>query len=503
MPAPLIGVIIGTRSDFTLIRKGLEAMRVMGVPYEFEVVSAQHQPERVAQWAREAADRGIEVIIAAAGWGASLASLVAANTLLPVIGIPLDGSPLRGQDALFAMAQSSPGVPLACVGINAAENAAVLATQILALKHSRFQKTLLHQQRLARTRLDASLKELQNEFPDLTVIEATAADDHRIGLTEMETDPGPMEDIEIIEANRRGEGERSPGAMRPIPAVNGSSAVRVEVDTPEPQEPSPPGAVVSEKITLAPEKRPGREKITAPKSDVVPPAPSPPPAKKKLERKAPPLADRLFRVNPENPDVDVIEHAMLTLLDGGIVAIPTDTVYGIAADATNPKAVERLYELKGRTRQKAIAILIHNVQMLSGLVMKFPERVQELSDEFWPGSLTLVLPKPIGALSTVSPAPTIGVRIPDHNTALALISLVARPLATTSANLADQPPATTAEEVIQFFGDKLDCILDAGPTPGQVASTVLSVVQSPYEILRQGAVSREELKRVLGDLLRD
>lgn len=502
MPAPLVGVIIGTRSDFILIRKGLEAMRVMGVPYEFELASAQRQPERVAQWAREAAGRGIEVILAAAGWGASLASVVASNTLLPVIGIPLDSSSLRGQDALFSMGQSAPGVPVACVGINGAENAAVLATQILALKHPHFHKVLLHQQHLARMRLDTSFKELQNEFPDLTVIQATAADDRRIGLTEMETDPGPMDDMEILEVNRRGEGERPPVAFRSGQAANESPCIRVEVDTPEPQEPLPPGAVISEKVPLGVEKRGAPEKSPGVKSDAARVA-SPSAGVKKSAKRKTPLADRLFRIHPENPDVDVIEHAMLTLLDGGIVAIPTDTVYGIAADATNPKAVERLYELKGRTRQKAIAILIHNVQMLSGLVMKFPERVQELSDEFWPGSLTLVLPKPAGALSTVSPSPTLGVRIPDHNTALALISMVARPLATTSANVADQPPATTAEEVIQFFGDKIDCILDAGPTPGQVASTVLSVVQTPYEILRQGAVSREELKRVLGDLLRD
>ena len=103
----------------------------------------------------------------------------------------------------------------------------------------------------------------------------------------------------------------------------------------------------------------------------------------------------------------------------------------------------------------------------------------------------------------MSSTATLGVRIPDHNTTLALISMLERPLATTSANLSGQPPATTAEEVVSVFGDELDCILDAGPTMGNIASTVLSVVDTPYRIIREGGVTREQIREILGDLLGD
>ncbi len=528
MSSPMVGVVIGSRAEFTAIRRGLEQLRVMGVPYEFDIVSPERNPERVITWSRDAATRGIEVIIAAAGGSSPLPGLIAAHTYLPVIGVPVDSTPLRGQDALFSMVQMPLGSPVACVGINSAENAAILATRILALRHPHYAKVLQHQNQNASVRLDTALLEIRNQYPDLTDPTITAPDDHRLFITELETEPGIAFRDESVPKLAAADVPTAPikNAQPPAPAqTRKASPMRVEIATPVPQEPQPAQAITPE---AEPEAAKGAATQAAAESPTPPeqapekaePKAEPPPEKPEAKEKeiAPrgkagrqarrrsqkrPLTDRLFKIDPAKPDVDVIEHAMFTLLEGGIIAVPTDTVYGIAADATNAEAVERLYRIKGRDRQKALAILVHSTEMLSRLVTRFPEKVEELMDRFWPGSLTMIFPKPLGALAGVSATKSIGVRIPDHNTTLALISMVARPLATTSANLAGQNPATTAEEVVSIFADELDCILDAGPAPGNIASTVLSVVQKPYKILREGAIPRDKLREVLGDLLEE
>lgn len=530
----------------------------MGVPYLFELVSPERTPDKVVHWAHEAASRGLEVLIVASSGSAPLAGMVAANTPLPVIGLPLDGTPLRGADSLYSMVQMPVGAPVACVGINASENAAILAARMLTVKHPHFNRVLQHQAQNANVRQDTALQEIRGQFPDLTDPRVTAPEDNRLFLTEQETDPNFLFREEEEEAD-----EKMPGEAEVVSdsSPRKSVAGKPDAEAAQPHEPSPPtsrgGRAGRDRSEITTESdveeelkaaKGGGKKKKGTSADAAPPAPPAPvsappdPVKtaghsnglgtappstqspaatskpatedKSEEQKGElggmlfarrtnkrPLADRLFRIAPDRPDVDVIEHAMFTLLEGGIVAVPTDTVYGIAVDATNAEAVERLYRLKGRSRQKALAILVHNTDMLSRLVTRFPERVEELIEEFWPGSLTVIFPKPLGALAGVSATRSIGVRIPDHNTTLALISMIARPLATTSANLSGEPAATTAEEVISVFGDSLDCILDAGPAPGTVASTVLSVVEEPYQILREGAVSRSELEKVLGDLL--
>lgn len=506
MASPLVGIVVGSRAEFTAIRKGLETLRVMGISYELAVLSAQQTPERVAVWAQEAQMKGMELIIAAGGGGTALPAIVAAHTPLPVIGVPVDSTPLRGQDALFAIVQAPAGAPVACVGVNAAENAALLAARILAIKYPRFSAVLLHRHQSALLRHEALIQELQAEFPDLTNPELTAPDDYRSGLAEQETDPGPAERKALqLEKSAR----------------TGAAAPHVEIETPEPHEPSPtrgapPRRLRIDEVPTPPDEPPpapppaaasepaGNQSISPlplpPARAAAAPPPAPPRASAAPARKA--LDDRLFRVDAGNPDVDVIEHAMLTMLEGGLVAAPTDTVYCLAADATNGAAVERLHRLRGGAA-RALAVFVDNQKMLSRLVSRIPPKIEEVMEEFWPGPLTIIFSKPAGALAGVSAAPTIGVRIPDHNTILALISMIARPLATVSAKTEEGQPITEMDAMIQRFGESLDCLLDAGPTAGPVVSTVLSVVQEPYEIVREGAVSRERLKTVLGDLLTD
>jgi 5-(carboxyamino)imidazole ribonucleotide mutase len=136
--SPLVGVVMGSTSDGQVMEGCIEVLKKLTVPHEVRVISAHRTPERTRQYAESAAERGLEVIIAGAGWAAHLAGFMAAHTTLPVIGIPIDSSPLQGMDALLSTVQMPPGIPVATValGKGGAKNAAVLAAQILALKYA-------------------------------------------------------------------------------------------------------------------------------------------------------------------------------------------------------------------------------------------------------------------------------------------------------------------------------------------------------------------------------
>lgn len=130
---PLVGIVMGSASDMEYVEPCIEVLRELQVPYEVTVASAHRTPERAAEYARTAQSRGLKVIIAAAGWAAHLPGVLAAYTTLPIVGLPIGSSPLGGKDALYAMVQMPPGVPVATVGINTGQNAAIVAAQILAL----------------------------------------------------------------------------------------------------------------------------------------------------------------------------------------------------------------------------------------------------------------------------------------------------------------------------------------------------------------------------------
>jgi len=134
---PLVGVIMGSSSDFDVMEGCMATLEELGIPHEVKVLSAHRTPEQTREYAESASERGIEVIIAGAGWAAHLAGVIAAHTTLPVIGIPIDSSPLSGFDALLSTVQMPPGIPVATVSVGkgGAKNAAVLASQILGLKH--------------------------------------------------------------------------------------------------------------------------------------------------------------------------------------------------------------------------------------------------------------------------------------------------------------------------------------------------------------------------------
>jgi len=217
--------------------------------------------------------------------------------------------------------------------------------------------------------------------------------------------------------------------------------------------------------------------------------------------KRPTSAPYQLRIDPQAPAKDVLDTAIDTLLNGGVIALPTDTVYGIGADATNPRAVQRLFELKGRGADRAIPLLIPDMKMLRHLSPVRDLEALALLKIYWPGPLTVVLPKFAHAFFAVSQGPTLGVRMPNHAVTLAVIRGLCRPMAVTSANISGRPPATDAAGVIEAFEARLDLILDAGPTPGPTPSTVIDLTQRPYRVLREGAIAFETLREQLGEEL--
>jgi L-threonylcarbamoyladenylate synthase len=179
-----------------------------------------------------------------------------------------------------------------------------------------------------------------------------------------------------------------------------------------------------------------------------------------------------------------------------LVAFPTDTVYGVGALAFDTDAVERVYWAKERPVEKAIPVLLGAASQIEEVSSDVPPSARLLAARFWPGPLTLVIGKKLTVPRTVAAGATIGVRVPDHGTALALLR-VSGPMAVTSANLSGRPSAQTAAQVLAQLDGKVDLILDGGKTPGGMASTVVDCTQTELKILRPGPVSLDDMRAVL------
>lgn len=192
---------------------------------------------------------------------------------------------------------------------------------------------------------------------------------------------------------------------------------------------------------------------------------------------------------------EAIDVAARILAEGGLVAFPTDTVYGVGAHAFQPDAVERIYMAKVRPRDKAIPILLAQADDLALVAEGITETAWLLAERFWPGGLTLVLPKKANVPDVVSAGgPTVAVRVPDHPVPLALMAALGAPLAATSANLSGRPSLVTAGEVEAELGGRIELILDGGRCPGGVPSTVLDLTTDPPTILRAGAIGVKEIR---------
>lgn len=193
---------------------------------------------------------------------------------------------------------------------------------------------------------------------------------------------------------------------------------------------------------------------------------------------------------------NALPRALEILLSGGLVAFPTDTVYGLGALAFDEKAVGSIYNAKERPVEKAIPVLIGDTEDLSKVAGKIPMFAARLIARFWPGPLTVLVPRKPSLPEVVSATATVGVRVPDHDVARALLRM-AGPMAVTSANRSSQPSPTTAQEVLDQLDGRIALILDGGRTPGGIPSTLVDCAGEEIRVLREGPISMDELLKAI------
>jgi len=203
----------------------------------------------------------------------------------------------------------------------------------------------------------------------------------------------------------------------------------------------------------------------------------------------PTISTRVVAVDPVKPDESVMRAAGARVQAGGLVAFPTESFYGLGADALDPAAVARVFEVKGRPDDKPLLVLVDGIDMVSELAAAIPDGARALMARHWPGALTLVLRAsarlPAGLTGGTG---TVGVRLPGHAVARALVVAAARPITAPSANPSAAPPPRTAPDVRGYFDGRVELILDGGTTPGGAGSTVVDCTVWPPRILRQGPV---------------
>ncbi|MGQ9560197.1 MAG: L-threonylcarbamoyladenylate synthase [Candidatus Oleimicrobiaceae bacterium] len=204
------------------------------------------------------------------------------------------------------------------------------------------------------------------------------------------------------------------------------------------------------------------------------------------------------KLDPERPDMALVRRAAELIASGGVIAYPTDTVYGLGADPHNLEAVQRVFEMKGREASKGLTLILADVAQLEGLVSYVPNAAKKLMAVFWPGPLTIVLPLAPGLdLPALRGNDTVAVRVPASVLCRALVQWSRTPLTATSANFSGHPEPTTAEQVAATLGPYLDLIIDGGPSPLRVPSTLVDATVEPAVVLRPGAIPTEMIHTAL------
>ena len=206
---------------------------------------------------------------------------------------------------------------------------------------------------------------------------------------------------------------------------------------------------------------------------------------------------KIHKINPENPNPDIIQEAAGIIRKGGVIAFPTRCLYGLGADAFNPEAVDRIFKIKQRSAEKPILILIDEPNRLKGLVTHISEAAKAISERFWPGRVTLVFDAGAKVPETLTAGTgKIGIRLAGHPVAAALARATQGPLTGTSANISGCPGCHQIEGLQPAVTQQLDLILDAGPLRGGNGSTVVDVTGKIPRVLREGAVSEKEILAV-------
>jgi L-threonylcarbamoyladenylate synthase len=209
----------------------------------------------------------------------------------------------------------------------------------------------------------------------------------------------------------------------------------------------------------------------------------------------------ILTLDPDRLQAESIERAASIIRGGGLVAFPTETVYGLGADATDEQAIKKLFEAKGRPSDNPLIVHVAGREMLDLVAEGVNDKVEKLIEKFWPGPLTLVLGRRDGVPAAVSAGlPTVAVRMPQNKIALELIRRSGTPIAAPSANLSGRPSPTRASHVADDLGARIDMILDGGEAHIGIESTVLDMTAAPPLILRQGWITREQIAAVIGDV---
>jgi tRNA threonylcarbamoyl adenosine modification protein (Sua5/YciO/YrdC/YwlC family) len=564
---PLIAIVAASVEEAGRMRAAGEALEAAGCAHEVKLASVWSGPQALLEWAAQAEVRGVKVLLAAAGEEPQLAGMLAAESRLPVIAVPVTWSsegPLKrpsGGASMGSSGGSSGGTsgrasgrasggasggssgeasggrgaeanlrlareinrgalaPVAVVAAGGARQAAVLALRILAIGDAHWRAVLLEMAEAAAEELEDKNEALQTDWrtrPDFGELSRVAIEevdlDDAGGLRRAQSSRaiggegygqgGPDEDdVPVYDLT----GQNGPRGKPPRLVEAGDEPARVRPA----EELNRPLAGAGRGVRAGDwdEELGDDEDEEAPAETTREAAR---PATRDRDREAAAkrrrfagTARRLGRlpVDPDSPDVAVIEEVVDCLLEGGIVAFPTETVYGLAADATNPAAVERLFALKGRDTGKAVSLMVDSSKLLAAIAQNVTVEMKHLMEAFWPGPLTIVFQKRPINFRHVSPGGTIGVRLPDHSVPLAIMQALARPLACTSANHSGQPDARDADTVEAAFGDRIEALLDGGRLPERKPSTVLDVTQEPYRILRVGSISHQQIETIIGEKL--
>ena len=194
-----------------------------------------------------------------------------------------------------------------------------------------------------------------------------------------------------------------------------------------------------------------------------------------------------------------LDEAVRVIVDGGVIALPTDTLYGLGADPFRPDAVARVFAVKGRVAERALPLIAADADQVADRLGILPELAGRLASRFWPGPLTLLLTAPAVMAPAVSGGTgTVGVRIPSHAVARALCHACGSPLTATSANVSGAGPSADPDEVERTLGDRIDLLVDAGTTPGGPPSTIVDTTGASPRLVREGAIAWEEIQAYLG-----
>jgi len=204
-----------------------------------------------------------------------------------------------------------------------------------------------------------------------------------------------------------------------------------------------------------------------------------------------------LNIDPNEPETDVLQYAARVLREGGVVAYPTETFYGLGANALEASPCDKILILKGHRENKPLTLIVSGIEQIDVFVESHPPWLELVASEFWPGPLSLVLPVRSNLSGPMGQYSSVVVRVSSHSVARELARTAGFPLTATSANPSNEPPARTADEVVGPFGSRLDLVLDGGRTPGGPSSTIVDLNGPTPRLIRRGPIALEDIEKAL------